>query len=210
MDRAFTGLLAGKTCIVTGSTSGIGKGQFYLLAWGVHWVQGRCTLDRPSFEFLLEKPLPPPLLLVAAIAASFLRAGAFVFINGRSAETVDRVVATFGEEGLTAVQGVVADLGTAEGCEAMYAAVGATGRQVQVLVNNMGVFGTKDFFEYTDEEWMSYFTTNVMSTVSVEPGDGLGVAAWGGWGGQGGWGGGGGGHPSPGPPGVRRQPPPGL
>ena len=105
------------------------------------------------------------LLLTAAIATTFLRAGAFVFINGRSSETVDRVVSQLAEEGLVEVHGVVADLGTAEGCDSFFAAVAATGRPVHVLVNNMGVFGTKNFFDCTDDDWMSYFTTNVMSTV---------------------------------------------
>ena len=107
--------------------------------------------------------------LCAGIATSFLRAGAFVFINGRSAPTVDRVVAELAADGLTAVHGVVADLGTAEGCTSFFEQVAATGRRVNVLVNNMGVFDTKDFFEYTDDDWMAYFTTNVMSTVSGRP-----------------------------------------
>lgn len=98
-----------------------------------------------------------------AIAKAYVAAGAFVFINGRSASTVDAVVAELGPS----TSGVVANIATKEGCDALFATVEATGREVSILVCNMGVFNTGDFFTYTDEQWLEYFTTNVLSTVRM-------------------------------------------
>jgi NAD(P)-dependent dehydrogenase (short-subunit alcohol dehydrogenase family) len=118
-------LLSGKTCIVTGSTAGIGKG----------------------------------------IAKKLLSQGAYVFINGRNELTVQNVLTQFAEEGLTSAQGIVADISTTEGCESFFTQVAATGRPIDVLINNMGIFETCDFFDITDEKWSQYFNVNVMSTV---------------------------------------------
>jgi NAD(P)-dependent dehydrogenase (short-subunit alcohol dehydrogenase family) len=118
-------MLSGKTCIVTGSTAGIGKG----------------------------------------IAKKLLSQGAYVFINGRNELTVQNVLTQFAEEGLTSAQGIVADISTTEGCESFFTQVAATGRPIDVLINNMGIFETCDFFDITDEKWSQYFNVNVMSTV---------------------------------------------
>jgi NAD(P)-dependent dehydrogenase (short-subunit alcohol dehydrogenase family) len=118
-------MLSGKTCIVTGSTAGIGKG----------------------------------------IAKKLLEQGAFVFINGRNENTVQSVLTQFADEGLTSTQGIIADISTPEGCESFFTQVTATGRPIDVLINNMGIFESRDFFEITDEKWMHYFNVNVLSTV---------------------------------------------
>jgi NAD(P)-dependent dehydrogenase (short-subunit alcohol dehydrogenase family) len=99
------------------------------------------------------------------IARAFLQQGAFVFINGRSEATVAATIAELAEEGLTETLPVVADLGAAEGCEQFFAQVEAAGKDVDVFVNNMGIFEVIDFFEADDEKWLHYFNTNVMSTV---------------------------------------------
>ncbi len=99
------------------------------------------------------------------IVRSFLKEGAFVFFSGRSAKTVDPVVQEFKDEGFNNVEGVIADVSTKEGTEKFFQAVAASGKEIDVLVNNMGVFDTGDFFEYTDEQWVEYFSTNVLSTV---------------------------------------------
>lgn len=99
------------------------------------------------------------------IALSFLREGAFVFISGRSDKTVNATIEDFKSKGLTKVEGIVADISTSEGCSTFFAAVKASGKEIDVLCNNMGIFGTEDFFEVTDEKWFEYYNTNVMSTV---------------------------------------------
>ncbi len=120
-------MLAGKTCIVTGSTAGIGKG----------------------------------------IAKSFLKEGAFVFVNGRSEQSVSAALAEFAAEGFTSTMGVVADISTPEGAESFFSQVDKSGREVDVLVNNMGIFEVRDFFDITDEIWTNYFNVNVLSTVRM-------------------------------------------
>ncbi|KAJ3070903.1 hypothetical protein HK102_006563, partial [Quaeritorhiza haematococci] len=64
---------------------------------------------------------------------------------------------------------VVADLSSAEGVSRAVEEVKAiTGeRGLDVLVNNVGIFGVKDFWEIGDEEWERYFQVNVMSGVRL-------------------------------------------
>lgn len=99
------------------------------------------------------------------VVRDFLKSGSFVFFSGRSASTVNAALDEFKSEGLTNVQGIVADVGTLEGAKTFFEAVAATGKEIDILVNNLGVFDTGDFFSYTDEQWVNYFTTNVLSTV---------------------------------------------
>lgn len=122
-------MIANKTCIVTGSTAGIGKG----------------------------------------IAKTLAKEGGFVFINGRSEKSVNQAIESFVAEGLSreSFHGIVADISTVEGAEKLFADVEATGRDVDILVNNMGIFSVMDFFETTDDVWKQYFDTNVLSTVRM-------------------------------------------
>jgi NAD(P)-dependent dehydrogenase (short-subunit alcohol dehydrogenase family) len=99
------------------------------------------------------------------IARAFLKEGAFVFVNGRSEKSVSSALESFAAEGLTFTQGIIADISTPEGCESFFSQVDASGRVVDILVNNMGIFEVRDFFEITDEQWSNYFNVNVMSTV---------------------------------------------
>lgn len=99
------------------------------------------------------------------IAKQFLEQGAFVFISGRSTTTVDATVSEFKQLGLDNFHGIVANVATVDGCAAFFQEVEATGREVDILVNNMGVFDSGNFFQYSDEQWTEYFNTNIMSTV---------------------------------------------
>lgn len=102
-----------------------------------------------------------------AIARSFLKEGAFVFINGRSEQSVASTILSLTEDSIPRelVHGVVADISTAEGAQKFFTEVESTGRAVDILVNNMGIFSVQDFFSITDEVWKHYFDTNVLSTV---------------------------------------------
>ena len=90
-----------------------------------------------------------------ACAAGLAEAGAAVTLNGRSSDKLDRARA--------ALRSVVADLSTAPGCAALVAAVPHT----DILVNNVGIFGPKPFFDIPDAEWDRFFQTNVMSGVRL-------------------------------------------
>ncbi|WP_234051157.1 MULTISPECIES: SDR family NAD(P)-dependent oxidoreductase [unclassified Xanthobacter] len=96
-----------------------------------------------------------------AIAKGLAAAGAEVIVNGRKAAAVDAAVKALQATGT--VSGVVADLGTAEGCTALVKAV----PHADILVNNVGIYGPGDFFETDDEVWQTYFDVNVMSGVRL-------------------------------------------
>lgn len=102
-----------------------------------------------------------------ATAELLAREGAEVIVNGR---TPARVEAALGKlrnaaPGAT-VHGVAADAGTAAGCDAILAAY----PQVDVLVNNMGIFEPKAFEQISDEEWLRFFEVNVLSGVRLSRG----------------------------------------
>ena len=99
-----------------------------------------------------------------AAATVLAEEGAHVIVNGRTQARVDGAVAAIQQAvpGAT-VRGVAADLGTAAGAAAVLAAC----PDVDVLVNNMGIFEPKTFDRISDEDWMRFFETNVMSGVRL-------------------------------------------
>jgi NAD(P)-dependent dehydrogenase (short-subunit alcohol dehydrogenase family) len=75
-----------------------------------------------------------------ATARALAAEGAHVVINGRTAERVEAAVAKLRNELPGAqVQGIAADLGSAEGCAQLTAQL----PEVDVLVNNLGIFEPK-------------------------------------------------------------------
>jgi NAD(P)-dependent dehydrogenase (short-subunit alcohol dehydrogenase family) len=61
------------------------------------------------------------------------------------------------------VDGVAADLATDEGA----ATVLERFPRVDVLVNNLGIFGSRDPFAITDDEWRRYFEVNVLAGIRL-------------------------------------------
>ncbi|MBB3997129.1 SDR family NAD(P)-dependent oxidoreductase [Aureimonas pseudogalii] len=99
-----------------------------------------------------------------AIALGLAKAGAATVLNGRDEGRTDAAVAKLkGLAPQSDVRGVAGDVGTAEGCDAIVAALPA----VDILVNNAGIFGPQDFFETPDAEWERFFAVNVMSGVRL-------------------------------------------
>lgn len=99
-----------------------------------------------------------------AIATELAREGARVVINGRSQKSVDAAVSRL--RSLVAgadVQGVAADLSTAEGCQILFDAC----PQADILVNNLGIFDPVPFDAIPDSEWQRFFDVNVMSGVRL-------------------------------------------
>lgn len=94
-----------------------------------------------------------------AIAKLLAREGAFVYINGRTEARVDKAVGEI--EGK--VDGVAANLATEEGAEALFARV----KELDIVVNNLGIFEVKPFLEISDSEWRRFFEANVLSGVRV-------------------------------------------
>jgi NAD(P)-dependent dehydrogenase (short-subunit alcohol dehydrogenase family) len=99
-----------------------------------------------------------------AIAAGLARAGARTAVNGRTDRTVDAAVDRLRTEapGVDVV-GVAADVATAEGAEAVTGAL----PEVDILVNNLGIFGAQPALEITDDDWRRYFEVNVLAAVRL-------------------------------------------
>ena len=95
-----------------------------------------------------------------AIARRLAEAGADVVINGRSDERVSQAVASLSGR---PVRGIAADVTTAEGAQALVDAAGA----VDILVNNLGVFGSTPALEIGDDEWRRFFEVNVLSAARL-------------------------------------------
>jgi NAD(P)-dependent dehydrogenase (short-subunit alcohol dehydrogenase family) len=99
-----------------------------------------------------------------AIAKGLATTGAHVVLNGRSQAKVDAAVGKLAEAVAGAkVRGIAADVSTAAGCNALVAAL----PEVDILINNAGIFEPKDFFEIPDADWTRIFEVNVMSGVRL-------------------------------------------
>ena len=99
-----------------------------------------------------------------AIAKGLAGTGAEVVVNGRSQAKVDAAIAAIGKAIPGAkVKGVAADVSTADGCKALVAAL----PDVDILINNAGIFEPKGFFDIPDEDWTRFFDVNVMSGVRL-------------------------------------------
>ncbi|MDE2473691.1 MAG: SDR family oxidoreductase [Alphaproteobacteria bacterium] len=94
-----------------------------------------------------------------AIAKGLAEAGAEVIVNGRTKQRVEAAVHKIGK----GARGIAADIGTAEGCEALIRAV----PRCDILVNNAGVFAPADFFDTPDSEWDRHWQVNVMAGVRL-------------------------------------------
>ncbi|MEH2322468.1 MAG: SDR family NAD(P)-dependent oxidoreductase [Nostoc sp.] len=99
-----------------------------------------------------------------AIALGLAQEGTSVIINGRSEERVAEALAKIKHLTPDAkVSGVVADTGTASGVEKLFQEV----PHVDILINNLGIYGPKTFFDITDKDWLNIFEVNVLSGVRL-------------------------------------------
>ncbi len=99
-----------------------------------------------------------------AIATGLAREGVWVTLNGRTRERVNEAVAAVKRaSGNVNVSGLEADLGTAEGADKAAQMM----PEIDILVNNLGIFDPKPFGEVPDAEWMRFFEVNVLSGVRL-------------------------------------------
>jgi NAD(P)-dependent dehydrogenase (short-subunit alcohol dehydrogenase family) len=99
-----------------------------------------------------------------AIAKGLAAAGATVTVNGRTRAKVDTVVAALAKAVPGGkISGIAADVSTAAGCKTLAAAL----PDVDILINNAGIFEPKGFFDITDEDWSRFYDVNVMSGVRL-------------------------------------------
>jgi NAD(P)-dependent dehydrogenase (short-subunit alcohol dehydrogenase family) len=100
-----------------------------------------------------------------ATAKAFLDAGAHVAINGRNRESVDRAIAALGGgERLVAAPG---DIATVASCEAVVGAALDAFGDLDIVVNNAGVFGIAPMAESDESLWDSMLNVNVKGTYFV-------------------------------------------
>ena len=99
-----------------------------------------------------------------AIATALAAEGAHVIINGRTQKRVDDAMGTISAAHSGAkLDALPLDLSTAAGA----ADAVALFPDVDVLVNNLGIFEPKPFEEIPDADWLRFFDTNVMSGVRL-------------------------------------------
>jgi NAD(P)-dependent dehydrogenase (short-subunit alcohol dehydrogenase family) len=98
-----------------------------------------------------------------AIATALAAEGAAVIVNGRSQGSVDATVAKLKASGARAVFGFAGDLSQAAVAEEL------AGRhpEVEILINNLGIFEPKPFEEIPDADWLRLFDVNVLSGVRL-------------------------------------------
>jgi len=97
-----------------------------------------------------------------AIAKGLAAEGARVTITGRTQASVDAALGRLRKDvPKAAAQGVAADCASAEGAQAVFARVA----EVDILINNLGIYARMPFFDIPDAEWLRYFEVNVLSGV---------------------------------------------
>jgi len=98
------------------------------------------------------------------IAEFLALAGANVVINGRKAHAVESAVEKLALAApQVSVAGVVSDVGTAKGVDELL----AKQPRADILINNVGIYDSEDFFDISDEKWMHYFEVIVMSGIRL-------------------------------------------
>jgi len=86
--------------------------------------------------------------------------GTRVIVNGRTQARVDAALTRLG---VANAEGLAADLATAAGAEILFAKY----PDLDILVNNLGIFEPKRFEEIPDDEWRRFFEVNVLSGVRL-------------------------------------------
>ncbi|MFF7293908.1 SDR family NAD(P)-dependent oxidoreductase [Microbacterium sp. NPDC008134] len=99
-----------------------------------------------------------------AIASALAAEGVQVTLNGRDAGRLDGAVARLrAEHPESHPTGLVADFAKPDEVARLLADLG----DIDILVNNVGLFGLAEFAAVTDDEWVRYLDVNVMSAVRL-------------------------------------------
>ncbi len=98
-----------------------------------------------------------------AIATALAREGARVIINGRGQSSVDAVIAQVKSATGGDVRGFAGDLSQAAVAEEL----ARRHPDVEILVNNLGIFEPKPFEEIPDADWLRFFDVNVLSGIRL-------------------------------------------
>jgi len=97
-----------------------------------------------------------------AIARGLAGEGATVTLTGRTEASVEAALSRLRKEVPAArADGVAADCASTSGAEQVFARV----PECDILVNNLGIYERKEFFEISDEDWQRLFEVNVLSGI---------------------------------------------
>jgi 3-oxoacyl-[acyl-carrier protein] reductase len=98
------------------------------------------------------------------IARYLAHEGTTVIINGRTSETVARACEAIKSQHDNAqlVQ-LVANNATADGCKKTIKAH----PEIDILINNLGIYESVDFFDTTDEQWQHLFEVNILGALRL-------------------------------------------
>ena len=98
-----------------------------------------------------------------AIAEVLAGEGASVIINGRTRASVEAATAKLATMARGEVFGFAGDLATPEAAEAIVRAH----PDVEILINNLGIYEPMPFEDIPDEDWRRFFEVNVLSGVRL-------------------------------------------
>jgi NAD(P)-dependent dehydrogenase (short-subunit alcohol dehydrogenase family) len=99
-----------------------------------------------------------------AIATRLAEAGAAVVVNGRHAGRVEDAAAQIRSAVAdSTIRGITADVADAQSTSALLAEIPS----VDILVNNLGIFGARPALEIDDDEWRRYFEVNVLAGIRL-------------------------------------------
>lgn len=99
-----------------------------------------------------------------AIAQRFLQEGAEVIINGRTEEGIDKAIDELRSlVDHAGVSGIAADFSRVEEVNKLIKEL----PDIDILINNAGIFEPKAFTEIPDEDWFRFFEINVMSGIRL-------------------------------------------
>ncbi len=99
-----------------------------------------------------------------AIAQRFLTEGSSVIINGRTQESIENAIEELKSTVPDAkVSGIQADFSKVDDVNKLIKEL----QEVDILINNAGIFEPKAFTDIPDEDWFRFFEVNVMSGIRL-------------------------------------------
>ncbi|TXN37914.1 SDR family NAD(P)-dependent oxidoreductase [Flagellimonas hymeniacidonis] len=99
-----------------------------------------------------------------ATAKALLNEGAKVIVNGRTNQSIDSALSKLKQDFPSGdVSGFAADFGDLESAKLLC----ATLPELDILINNVGIYKAAPFFEMEDSSWYQQFENNVMSGVRL-------------------------------------------
>lgn len=99
-----------------------------------------------------------------AIAKTLAAEGATVMINGRSQDSIDKALKDIKKDAPGAkISGIVCDFAKPDDIKKLIDDCG----DIDILINNVGIFEPKDFLDIPDADWQKFYDINVMSGVRL-------------------------------------------